>query len=458
MSVSSKRDREQSMSPIDQPSAKQKLFDVEHADETPSWAIREFSLLRGQISKLDSKIDKRYEVLEQKLNEYNEQLITASTNAKQAKELSIENASALANCERDIKQLKDNHEKMAQMVTQQYEHLEKENKEQKEQILAQESYSRRPNLIIRGLTLNSREPCDNSVRKFLVEVLQIPVARNWHFLNCHTLGKGPSPAVIVRFAFPQQRMAVWNKHGLLKGTSYYLSEDYPSDIENRRRFMYPIVARSNHLPAYRGKVFIKFDKLICLGNVYTVDMLHELPTPINPITISQMENDKYVCFGGVSSCFNGMGNFYVRNFDHKEMLLNGVKHEVNNYNSVEQGYQHYKATQSHDIVTAQQIMEERDPAKQKQLGRRIKNFNQKQWDNVKDTVMESLLLAKFKQNRDLAQSLIATKNKIIVECNHNDTYYSSGLSIGKHNFDESKWTGKNVLGKLLCKVRSVIKQ
>ena len=171
-----------------------------------------------------------------------------------------------------------------------------------------------------------------------------------------------------------------------------------------------------------------------------------------------MENEKYVCFGGVSSCFNGMGNFYVRNFNHQEMLINGMKHEAKHYNSVEQGWQHYKATQSNDIGTAQKIMEERDPAKQKQLGRRIKNFNQKQWDSVKDTVMESLLLAKFRQNIDLAENLIATNNKIIVECNHNDTYYSSGLSIGKHNFDESKWTGKNMLGKLLCKVRSVIKQ
>ena len=216
---------------------------------------------------------------------------------------------------------------------QQNEHL-------KELILKQETYSRRPNLIIRGLTLNHKEPCDNVVRKFLVEVMHIPDASHWHFINCHPLHKGPRPAVIVIFAYPRQRELVWNKNQLLKSTQFFISEEFPAEIENKIKFMYQIVAKSKYIPEYRGKVTMKMDKLYFKGREYCVKNLDSLPTQINPVTISQLENNNSICIGGVSSCFNGLSNFYSRDFTFDATVINGVAHGSNMYNSVEQGYQH----------------------------------------------------------------------------------------------------------------------
>ena len=86
------------------------------------------------------------------------------------------------------------------------------------------------NLIFRGLTWDKREPCDNLIRRFLVEVMFIPEARLWHFINCHPLDRSNHPAIIVRFAIPQHRLIVWQKNGILKSSKFYISEDYPSDV------------------------------------------------------------------------------------------------------------------------------------------------------------------------------------------------------------------------------------
>ena len=309
------------------------------------------------------------------------------------------------------------------------------------------------NLIVRGLTLSRQEPCDHTVRRFLVEVMGIPAARGWMFSNCHPLERGPKPAIIVRFAFQQQREMVWNKHGILKPTHFYLSEDYPAEVESRRRFMYPIIARSNHLPAYKGKLRIRLDKLLFNGNVYCHDMLHLLPAPINPQTISQIENDQCVAIGGVSSCYNGLGNFFVRNFKHHECQFASTKVNGETYNSIEQGYHHIRALHSNDKKTADLIMKETDPAKQKHISNGIRHVDHKEWENIKDKVMESLMMSKFTEHSDLGKLLTATKDKTIIECNHNDTIFSSGLSIGKHNFDRSNWRGKNMFGVIIGRVR-----
>lgn len=65
------------------------------------------------------------------------------------------------------------------------------------------------------------------------------------------------------------------------------------------------------------------------------------------------------------------------------------------------------------------------------------------WDDVKVTVMYEIVHNKFAQNPDIRDKLIATGNAEIVEGNHwNDTFW--GVCNG---------TGKNMLGKILMRVR-----
>jgi ribA/ribD-fused uncharacterized protein len=65
------------------------------------------------------------------------------------------------------------------------------------------------------------------------------------------------------------------------------------------------------------------------------------------------------------------------------------------------------------------------------------------WDKVKDQVMLQALRLKFTQNQELAKMLLDTEEAYLIEHTKKDKYWG----------DAGNGTGKNMLGKLLVKVR-----
>lgn len=65
------------------------------------------------------------------------------------------------------------------------------------------------------------------------------------------------------------------------------------------------------------------------------------------------------------------------------------------------------------------------------------------WEQVKDSVMEEILYAKFSQNEQLKGVLLSTGDAELVEHTVNDSYWGDG----------GNGSGKNMLGKLLMKTR-----
>ncbi len=66
--------------------------------------------------------------------------------------------------------------------------------------------------------------------------------------------------------------------------------------------------------------------------------------------------------------------------------------------------------------------------------------------------MYKALKAKFAQHKDLEEQLLSTENAFLVEHTKNDSYWGDGGDGG----DDS--VGKNMLGKLLVKLREEIKK
>ena len=66
-----------------------------------------------------------------------------------------------------------------------------------------------------------------------------------------------------------------------------------------------------------------------------------------------------------------------------------------------------------------------NPSEAKRLGRRVKLRGD--WEAVKDTVMYEICKAKFSQNPDLADKLVATKDAELIEGNTGVT--TSGASV-----------------------------
>lgn len=85
------------------------------------------------------------------------------------------------------------------------------------------------------------------------------------------------------------------------------------------------------------------------------------------------------------------------------------------------------------------------PAQAKAVGKKVDL--REDWEEIKDQVMYDIVYDKFSRNKDLKEQLLATGDKELIESNTwNDTYW--GVCRG---------VGKNMLGKILMRVRSELK-
>ncbi|KAL3095527.1 hypothetical protein niasHS_004786 [Heterodera schachtii] len=69
--------------------------------------------------------------------------------------------------------------------------------------------------------------------------------------------------------------------------------------------------------------------------------------------------------------------------------------------------------------------------------------------------MERILFHKFDQNPDLAERLISTGEKFLVEASHSDRFWGAGATID----DIRQWnfTGRNTMGQLLMELREKLR-
>ncbi|KAL9581270.1 MAG: hypothetical protein Q9212_003996 [Teloschistes hypoglaucus] len=147
------------------------------------------------------------------------------------------------------------------------------------------------------------------------------------------------------------------------------------------------------------------------------------------------------------------------------------------FRNTEQYMMYHKAVLFRDLDTAQQIMLATTPRKQKALGRKVKNFDGKQWDAHREQIVENGNWNKFCNSKDgtnLKDMLLETGDRELVEVRATAarlvfcallifTLEASpfdriwGIGFGEHNAktNRSEW-GLNLLGKALMRVRDRI--
>ena len=113
-----------------------------------------------------------------------------------------------------------------------------------------------------------------------------------------------------------------------------------------------------------------------------------------------------------------------------------------------------KALCFHDAEIAQQILDTDNVGKIKYLGRCVRNYDDHHWNGLRQIVVYEGLYAKFSQNEDLKNRLLATGHAVLAECAVQDRIWGIGLSMHDFNrFDRSMWQGQNLLGYALMMVR-----
>ncbi|ANF97356.1 NADAR family protein [Paenibacillus bovis] len=124
------------------------------------------------------------------------------------------------------------------------------------------------------------------------------------------------------------------------------------------------------------------------------------------------------------------------------------------FDSAEQYMMYGKAMLFGDKEIADKIRSAKHPRQQKQLGRQVQHFDKKVWDEHARQIVYEGNHAKFTQNKELLEALLATKGTTLVEASPTDRIWGIGLAEEDprvHN--RSTWRGTNWLGEVLTELR-----
>lgn len=412
------------------------------------WAVNLIHHVTARLDKLSKNIANITPAFNTEIQLLKREILTDVRNAKskaqESLDLSLANNAA-------ITQLKSEMHDMRILCTGLYE----DNKTLIMKCEQTENYSRRDNLVVRGLPEQrdeNEEQCVIAIKSFFLNVLKIDAetVQNMPYVRCHRLGarsvsdKYPRP-MIFRFHRYRDRKFVWDQRHKLAGTKYSLNENFASTTEYKRRKLYPILAAAKKSGNYEKKAYLNLDKLRIKDKDYGVEDLHRLPAELQPQKLAVKSSGDCVVFGGIHSDSYFMSNYY--------QMPNKLKYEGFTYPTSEHAYQHAKSRHFRDIDSSYLIMSAKDPATAKRYGQKVANFDKNAWDLQKEHTMVSILRTKFDPESDLANQLLATKGKTLAEAGTSPTF-SIGLTLSnKKIFDKRSWTGANLLGKCLEQIR-----
>ena len=130
--------------------------------------------------------------------------------------------------------------------------------------------------------------------------------------------------------------------------------------------------------------------------------------------------------------------YFLSNFFPAEVTYSGLTYQNN-----EAAFQAQKTYSKEERIEFTTL----EPRDAKRRGRRV--HLRRDWEQVKDRIMEEIVRAKFSQNEELKEQLLATGDAQLVEGNRwNDRYWGVDIRSG---------VGENHLGKILMKVRSELR-
>ncbi len=163
--------------------------------------------------------------------------------------------------------------------------------------------------------------------------------------------------------------------------------------------------------------------------------------------MDEINNEQFTFFWGQSDNWRCFSQWFSCEF-----TLNNVS-----FNCAEQAMMFSKARMFHDYEIADKIMKTNSPADHKKLGRKVKGFDKKSWDQIARRLVYIINLAKFTQNPTCLDVLLQTIGTTLVEASPYDKIWGIGLAADNPAaLDRSRWLGENWLGEVLTSIRDNI--
>ena len=157
--------------------------------------------------------------------------------------------------------------------------------------------------------------------------------------------------------------------------------------------------------------------------------------------VYQREDDNTVCFMGEGST---LSNFCTK----FPIEINDQKYICNEQYIVQR-----KALLFDDHESARQVMQMEDPRQMYQLGKRVKNFDQRKWKAERYGIVKRCNRVKYSTHEGAKNDLLATGEKTIAEAT-SDLYWGIGMPITNTDvMDTDLWDGVNAMGSILEEIR-----
>ena len=160
---------------------------------------------------------------------------------------------------------------------------------------------------------------------------------------------------------------------------------------------------------------------------------------MNNRRIEKANNKHYVFFWKPDENFGELSNWWICD----------INIDGNTFSSVEQYMMYMKAKTFGDDEIVNQILKTTNNKVVKELGRKVKNYDDKVWSDVRYAVIKKAILAKIEQHPEIKKIIMSTpKDTIFAEASPFDKIWGIGISIDdSRRLDEkAQLMGINVNG------------
>lgn len=268
--------------------------------------------------------------------------------------------------------------------------------------------------------------------------------------TCYRIGKQPNPngrprTIMIKFKSREKRNVLYynrTKLGALDKTQgrhtskLWLNDDIHQDTARQRDLLRSIadLAKANGEP----NVKTHSDGVVLNNKKIWVNDLASLPESLSTIQSKTVTRGDNVYFQSANSPLSNLYPTPLELYDE-------------HFSSAEQCLQWRRAQNLGQPLLAEKIKRERNPYQQKRLGDLL--VQSATWDKEKEATLEEIIRAKFAQNQVLSNFLQSTGTKHLNEATR-DSYWGVGASLAAPQTKNHSWTGRNITGNLLEKIRS----
>ncbi|XP_061179393.1 uncharacterized protein LOC133188019 [Saccostrea echinata] len=181
-----------------------------------------------------------------------------------------------SHADQDLRSIRIDTANLDKKLTSDITELSNGQRELEKSVIDLKSRSMRDNLVFTGIPENREENCEDVLRDFLKTKLKIH--DEIPFERVHRLGKPDEfrtkpRNIVAKFSFYKDREFVRKRAPLkLKGSNIWVNEQFPPEVEEKRRKLYPVMRKAMK---ENRRVKLVVDKLYIDGKMYEPNATQE---------------------------------------------------------------------------------------------------------------------------------------------------------------------------------------